>query len=48
MTYSKPQLIQLGNATDVIQSAIDKDEVPSDNSQGEPFLTTSSAYVADE
>jgi len=48
MTYSKPELIQLGSATDAIQSILSKDEVPSDHSQGEPFLTSSSAYVADE
>jgi hypothetical protein len=48
MTYNKPELIQLGSATDAIQSVIDKDEVPTDHSQGEPFLTASSAYVADE
>jgi hypothetical protein len=48
MKYSKPELIQLGNATDVIQSVIDKNETPYDHHQGEPFLTASSAYVADE
>ena len=48
MTYNRPELIQLGNATDAIQSMLSKDETPTDHSQGEPFLTSSSAYVADE
>jgi hypothetical protein len=48
MTYSKPELIHLGSATDVIQSALSKDEIPFDHQQGQPVLTSSSAYVADE
>jgi hypothetical protein len=46
--YSKPELIQLGRATDAVQSVLDKNDIPWDHMQGEPFLTTSSAYKADE
>jgi hypothetical protein len=48
MTYNKPELIQMGSATDAIQSILSKDETPFDHSQGQPALTSSSAYVADE
>lgn len=48
MKYSKPELIPLGDATDAIQSVLAKGEVPYDQIQGAPVLTTSSAYVADE
>jgi hypothetical protein len=48
MTYSKPELIQLGNAADAIQSVLAKGEVPYDQIEGAPVLTTSSAYIADE
>lgn len=48
MKYIKPELVQLGDATDAIQSATDKNETPFDHIQNPPVMTPSSAYVADE
>jgi hypothetical protein len=48
MNYSKPELIQLGRATDAVQSVLEKGSREWDSMQGEPFLTTPSAYQADE
>jgi hypothetical protein len=48
MDYSKPELIQLGRATDAIQSVLEKGPNDWDHMQGQPFYTTASAYQADE
>ena len=48
MDYSKPELIQLGRATDAIQSVLEKGSRRMGSHARPTFLTTASAYQADE
>ena len=48
MEYRKPELTLLGSATEIIQSGMLKGSNPWDSIEGEPDLTSASAYVADE
>jgi hypothetical protein len=47
MEYQKPEMIQIGNAADVIQSSLEKDQVPVDHIT-HTGLTGTAAYEADE
>jgi hypothetical protein len=48
MTYNRPTIDTLGDATKAIQSAIHKNCNNPDSVSGQPALATSVAYEADE
>ena len=47
MTYSKPEIVEVGSAVDVIQSSLTKGPYLGDSSNQGDF-TASAAYEADE
>jgi hypothetical protein len=48
MEYRKPELIRMGDATEVIQSSLMKGPRQFDSITGPPALTNVAAYEADE
>lgn len=47
MEYQKPEIFPAGKALDLIQSSLDKNDIPVD-SQSRSDLTGTAAYEADE